>query len=466
MAILRGPWKRKRWVLSATGATAVAAIAVSLVGFLAPAPVERQAFEKLIPADAGSALVTPAGESWWTLIAAVAPTAGLSALDPDKAPAPITAYGASVSAAPGAAGARGVYLQTADAKSAEAVSAWLQDGDASVGRTSTTAGDVVFVSTSTPEGFYAAGEFTKRSPSTDTNYWRDTKAGKGGVSAQWIDFDLMTAALTAPADANRKAAFSAMFAHATGFEKGTRWAGRASATDAAWTGEFAHGGFHSEDADSAAAMSVLDATRRDVTIPATSETEEATAIDSGMASMLSASYFGYGMKDAGGAPLGSEPSSWPQGVAKGGDLHAVIDVTEWIAGASGLAARGEGIEKFALSVTGSKMSVALIQNKSKWVYAKPSASAESDQAKADAEAMLEPVTPAAADWQPGDATGIEAIPAGDAGPATAPGEAPYEAAPAPEVAPAPVVSEPIPAPLEREPVPAPAGPRDMEQFTG
>ena len=112
-------WGRRRVLQSAAAGVAVIAIAGAvLTAAMNPIRSERVAFEKYIPASPASVLVTPAGASWWSLISAVSPSAGLSAMDPSEAPRSISAYGASYSEAVGTTGVREVYLQAEDEKAA------------------------------------------------------------------------------------------------------------------------------------------------------------------------------------------------------------------------------------------------------------------------------------------------------------------------------------------------------------
>lgn len=356
----RKPRTRRAWVLAGTGAAALAAVVAGGVAVVSSdgdsVKPEASSIDRMIPADADTAVIAPSGDNWWPKISSMAwPAVQVNNVDLAAAGVHVTHVGYSRSAdnaerktednTPLDLGPlRLVYLEVADEAQAAQLAEFVLESSAGSGAQAHVEGNVVVVSPSWVEAYTAPAEADSLAAKADLGERLST-----GKAAMWFDPDAEVGTLARTPDAAEK--YEGVVRHAMGFEEGTTWIGTSSDGDS-WEGEFQSGGVDVAQIDFEATESDLSETE---TVISKAVVGDATIqlIDGGMADLLVAGGFTASTEDG---PIGNDPATRSFTAVQGELVSSYGDMTEWNSAVEGASSgQREGVTSRYVSANEDEM---------------------------------------------------------------------------------------------------------------
>lgn len=308
------------------------------------------AIDTLVPSDADTLVITPAGKDWWPKIQAMAvPESNLGGVDLAAADLEIEHLGYSRSpdhtereldmAGP----LRLLYIETPSAEAAASVEDWMSTADGFDNRRVYVEGDIVVVAPS----WVADYSVPETSLAETEDVGSEVSKGKATL---WMNVDQEAASLAV--DEASAESYTDLLRTAYGFQEGTTWLG-ISDDGASWAGKFRAGGVDPEQID----FDGVEERLRSGEVVLQEVVEQQTKyeiIDPGMGAILSVSGF----------------SSPTQERALGGDVSAIdfpqvddavvssyADVSNWNQAITGMGAPREGVSARYISANTDEMVV-------------------------------------------------------------------------------------------------------------
>lgn len=344
--------KRKAsWVIGgAIAVGSVAAVVASIVMQSGGHTVPPSALGEVVPADADSVVVTPAGDEWWGKVAAMTvPETGLVDLHVPSADLNIQHFGYSRSPdnqereLDALGPLRLVYAETSSSEDAEAAAEWFR-AEQTGGVRVHVVEDTVVLSPSWVAEYAAPAE-----PLSTVVDLSGPTAGEEAV--MWMNVDQEVASLAVPETADD---YQKVLRSALGFKEGTTWLGT-SGDGTSWAGAFRSGGVDPELLDFEA-MEEMVQDKSKVLGEVTGQQVKYEVIDPGFGAILNVGKIEAPSQPR---PLGGSPVDADMPSVDGEVMSARHDVAGWNTAARGFGGSVENVQERHISASESEMVLSL-----------------------------------------------------------------------------------------------------------
>lgn len=343
--------RKSSWIIGgAVTIGAVAAIVTSIAVQQGGQAAPPSALGEVVPADADSVVVTPAGDDWWGKVAAMtAPETGLADLDAPPSELNIQHFGYSRSPdvqereLDALGPLRLVYAETPSSEDAEAAAEWFRAEQTGGVRVHVIAETVVLSPSWVSE--YAA-------PTEPLSTVVDLSGPTAGDEAvMWMNVDQEVASLAAPEIADD---YQTVLRNALGFKEGTTWLGSSSDGDS-WAGAFRSGGVDPELLDFEA-MEEMAQDKSKVLGEVAGQQVKYEVIDPGFGAILNVGKIEAPSQQR---PLGGSPIQTEMPAVADEVVSARHDVSGWNTAVRGFGGSAENVQERHISASESEMVLSL-----------------------------------------------------------------------------------------------------------
>ena len=308
------------------------------------------AIDTLVPSDADTLVITPAGKDWWPKIQAMAvPESNLGGLDLAAANLEIEHLGYSRSPDHAereldmAGPLRLIYLETPSTEAAATVGDWMSEAEGFDNRRVYVEGDIVVIAPS----WVADYSVPETSLAETEDVGSEVSKGKATL---WMNVDQEAASLAV--DDASAASYTDLMRTAYGFQEGTTWLGL-SDDGASWEGKFRSGGVDPEQID----FEGVEERLRSGEVVLQQVVEQQTKyeiIDPGMGAILNISGFSSPTQER---SLGGDVSAIDFPQVDDPVVSSYADVSNWNQAITGMGAPREGVSARYISANTDEMIV-------------------------------------------------------------------------------------------------------------